>query len=246
MKSVLIIFLTLCSGLALTQSPVPQYTPREIKTLTSDSLSLCSTIYTRPGKSVKTIIGLPMMGHTRESFAPLRDSLVIIGKSVDSSNFSLPSWQLFDLRGHGCSVNRSTEILDRKTMPESEFAKYPADIAGALKGKTGLTIIGASIGANTAALLTEEMSGIDQLVLLSPGMNYRGLEPADAIMTFKGKILLVASSGDEYSYNSVREMASLNPDHCTLMIFDGDAHGTDIINNNPAAMRALVDWLLKN
>lgn len=180
------------------------------------------------------------------SFTPLRDSLTAISRRADSVNFSLPNWQIFDLRGHGASVDRGKVKLDYQTMTESDFIKYPQDISGALKGKTGLTVIGASVGANTAAMLTEQMSGIDQLVLLSPGMNYRGLEPADAIMTFKGKILLVASSGDEYSYNSVREMASLNPDHCTLMIFEGDAHGTDIINDNPAAMRALVDWLLKN
>lgn len=246
MRITMLVSVVFCAGMAIAQSSAFKYSQRDVTTATSDSLLLSSKMYSSPGKSTRSFICLPMMGHTRNSFAPLRDSLTAISRQTDSVNFSLPNWQIFDLRGHGASIHRGEVKLDYRTMTEPEFAKYPTDIAGALKGRTGVTVIGASIGANTAALLTEQMSGIDQLVLLSPGMNYRGLEPADAIMTFKGKILLVASSGDEYSYNSVREMASLNPDHCTLMIFDGDAHGTDIINENPAAMRALVDWLLKN
>jgi pimeloyl-ACP methyl ester carboxylesterase len=186
-----------------------------------------------------------MMGHTTDSYYLLKDSLAAISRRIDSVHFTLPTWRIFDLRGHGCSVRRGKSTLNYESMSDSEFAKYPTDIADALRGTTDLTIIGASIGANTAALLTTEMPSIKRIILLSPGLNYKGLEPADAIMTFKGEVLLVASSGDEYSYKSVREMASLNPDHCTLMIFDGDAHGTDIINDNPAAMRALIDWILK-
>lgn len=242
--AVSILISLVCLSTVLTQPS--QYSSTTVKTVTSDSLTLYSTTYGRPASSSRTFVCLPMMGHTRSSFSPLRDSLVAICKRTDSVNFNLPTFRIFDLRGHGRSIERGTVRLNYKTMPEAEFAKYPGDLEKALRGSTGLTLIGASIGANTAALVTETLKGVDRLVLLSPGMNYRGLEPADALMTFTGQILLVASSGDEYSYNSVRELASLNPDHSTLMIFDGDAHGTDIINDNPAAMRALVDWLMKD
>lgn len=243
-KSALIICL-LAFGIALAQPPAQIYTQKEVKATTRDSLVLCSTSFSAPGKTASTFVCLPMMGHTTDSYFTLKDSLAAINRRIDSVHFTLPAWRMFDLRGHGCSIRRGKSTLSFETMPDTEFAKYPTDIADALTGTTSLTIIGASIGANTAALLTLETPNIKRLILLSPGLNYRGLEPADAVTAFKGEVLLVASSGDEYSYNSVREMASLNPDHCTLMIFDGNAHGTDIINDNPAAMRALIDWILK-
>ncbi|MBK7140890.1 MAG: alpha/beta hydrolase [bacterium] len=246
MKAYLAIILIIACSVGFSQTPVMKVTQTEMKSVARDSLVICSTTFGRSGKAASTFVCLPMMGHTRDSFFPLKDSLTELSKRTDSVNFSLPTWRIFDMRGHGCSVKRGEATLSWESMTETEFAKYPADIADALKGTSNLILIGASIGANTAALLTEEMPEIQRMILLSPGLNYRGLEPADAIMAFKGKILLVASSSDEYSYKSVREMASLNPDHCTLMIFDGDAHGTDIINDNPAAMQALVDWILKN
>jgi pimeloyl-ACP methyl ester carboxylesterase len=198
---------------------------------------------------------LPMLGLTSESY----DELVRSFRQVDTSstkNIKCPRWLRYELRGHGSSRIDGKDILDFRTMPQSQFQKYPNDVLKELRFElapgtiqydtSAITIIGASIGANTAALLTEQMPYIKRLILLSPGLNYKGLEPADAIMTFKGQILLVAAQGDEYSYNSVRELAALNPDHCTLMIFEGDAHGTDIINDSPDAIQALVDWLLKN
>ena len=195
------------------------------------------------------------MAHTVESFEPLTEACNARQRSEELGS-QYPRILAIDLRGHGKSIARGKDTLSFQDLPQHEFAKYPTDVQQVIEGVTAdttlkirkddITIIGASIGANTAALLTVEMPYIKRIVLLSPGLNYKGLEPADAIMTFNGQILLVASQGDEYSYNSVREMAALNPDHCTLMIFEGDAHGTDIINGNPDAMQALVDWLLKN
>ena len=197
---------------------------------------------------------LPMLGLTSESY----DELFRSFRQVDTGstkNVKCPRWLRYDLRGHGSSRIDGKDTLDFRTMPQSQFQKYPNDVLKGLRfaltpgtnqyDTSAITVIGASIGANTAAILTEDIPYIKRLVLLSPGINYKGLQPAEAIKSFQGKILMVASQADEYSYNSVREMARLNSDHVTLMIFEGDAHGTDIINGNPQAMQALVDWLLK-
>jgi pimeloyl-ACP methyl ester carboxylesterase len=236
------------------------FSKSNVEALEADSLLLRGSLEAY-GTATATplVICLPMMGHTMDSYRPLWYAwLDARTNSPAGINNKGPKedWLALDLRGHGASRRKNLDSLDFRTMPVNEFDKYPSDVrlivtklARSPKYKvdtSSLTIIGASIGANTAALLTEQMPYIKRLILLSPGLNYKGLEPADAIMTFKGKILLVASQGDAYSYNSVREMAALNPDHCTLMIFEGDAHGTDIINDSPDAIQALVDWLLKN
>ena len=84
---------------------------------------------------------------------------------------------------------------------------------------------------------------MSKVALLSPGEDYRGLKPAEALKKFKGRILIFACEDDKYSAASSRKLAAMNEEHCTLHIFRGPDHGTDIINHNPEAMRVLVDWL---
>ncbi|MCM2272298.1 MAG: alpha/beta hydrolase [candidate division Zixibacteria bacterium] len=226
------------------------------KTVTlNDSLKMRLEIDQSRSALQPTFICLPMMGNSTTSYEPLLHKLVAVVAADTTHTFQLPRLIRMDLRGHGQSNVLGSDTVNFRTMNESEFAKYPYDAKHALEqlfrdfpgqiDTANLTVIGASIGANTAAMLTQLMPNIKRLVLLSPGINYKGLQPAEAITSFQGEILMVASQGDEYSYNSVREMARLNSDHVTLMIFEGDAHGTDMINSNPQAMQALVDWLLK-
>ena len=221
----------------------------------NDSLKMHLEIDQSKSAHQPTLICLPMMGNSTTSYEPLLHKLVAVVAADTTHMFQRPRLIRFDLRGHGQSNVLGSDTVNFRTLKESDFAKYPHDVKHTLDqlyrdfpgqlDTSDLTVIGASIGANTAAMLTQSMPNIKRIVLLSPGINYGGLQPAEAITSFQGEILMVAAQADEYSYNSVREMARLNSDHVTLMIFEGDAHGTDMINGDPKAMQALVDWLLK-
>ena len=67
---------------------------------------------------------------------------------------------------------------------------------------------------------------IERLILLSPGLNYQGLKPDDAIMTFKGEVLVASAEMNlvQLARNGFAQSRSLYIDD-----IDGDAHGTDII-----------------
>ena len=82
--------------------------------------------------------------------------------------------------------------------------------------------------------------------MLSPGENYRNLIPGESVEKYWSDILIFTAKEDTYSASSSQKLASFNESSCTLQIFDGADHGTDIINNNPEAMKALVDWLLSD
>lgn len=221
----------------------------------NDSLKMHLEIDQSKSALQPTLICLPMMGKSTTSYEPLLHKLVAVVAADTTHTFQMPRLIRLDLRGHGKSNLLGSDTVYFRSMNDADFAKYPHDVKHALDqlfkdfaghlDTTSLTVIGASIGANTAAMLTQLMPNIKRIVLLSPGINYRGLQPAEAIKSFQGEIMMVAAQADEYSYNSVREMARLNSDHVTLMIFEGDIHGTDMINGDPQAMQALVDWLLK-
>lgn len=199
---------------------------------------------------------LPMMGHDHLSYAEFREE-VWVELRTDTLTPALrrPYVLSPDLRGHGKSVAKGDDTLSYETMPEAEFAKYPADVMRAIESVVAdedhqvsgdsIYVVGASIGANTAALLTESRPGIKRIALLSPGLDYRGLRPYDALADFDGEALIYACEGDEYAAESARKLASIAPDRFELHIYPGTDHGTDIINNNKEAMELLVQWLLQ-
>jgi len=219
-----------------------------------DSLQMSMWVTSPESDSTTSmVVLLPMMAHTHESYEPFLNVFASYLQPDSAGGCSLehPRFCSFDLRGHGRSTVRGNDTLAYRTMREDEFAKYPRDVAEGLEavakqrgGQPGnLVVIGASVGANTAIMLTEIVPDVSKVVLLSPGEDYRGLKPAEALKKFKGKVLIFASENDSYAAASSRKLAAMNDKHCTLHIFEGANHGTDIIDNNPEAMEMLLDWL---
>jgi alpha-beta hydrolase superfamily lysophospholipase len=82
-----------------------------------------------------------------------------------------------DARGHGESaVPRS--FLE---FSEADQQKRVLDVQAAegflrSRGKTAIFGVGASIGANAVLVYESEWNSLDGIVLLSPGLDYRGLK----------------------------------------------------------------------
>lgn len=200
------------------------------------------------------IILLHQLGTDHDSYQPFIDALTDYVAS-DAKHGPMPTIISFDLRGHGKSIIRGNDTVRVDNMPNEEFLKYPTDIKQALrellKDKTlgvdtsRIYVVGASIGANSAAILTEISPGISKAALLSPGKSYHTVDPSGAIAKYQGKMLIYASKGDTYSAESSATFAKSNPTHCTLQIFDGDAHGTELLKSNPKAMQQLVEWVVE-
>lgn len=199
---------------------------------------------------------LPMMGHDHLSYAPFREEVWRqLRTDTLSPELRRPYILSPDLRGHGNSTERGDETLTYRDMPVTEFGNYFSDVIAMIDNVVAdedhsvsgdsIYVIGASIGANTAALMTTRRPSVRRLAMLSPGLDYRGLKPYEALQQFDGEVLIYASEEDEYSAESSRKLAAIAPDRFELHIFPGSSHGTDIINNNEDAMRELVHWLLK-
>ena len=196
---------------------------------------------------------LPMMGKKHDSYEPFINALSDFIQS-DSLNKQqpLPYLLSFDLRGHGKSTSLNNNSISYHSMSKEDFAKMPQDVAEMTKQITAdtslhidtnnIAVIGASIGANTAIMLTKLLPGITKVVMLSPGIDYRGLRPVNALKSFSGKSLIFVSKLDTYSASSSQKLAAANR-RCQLNVFEGKEHGTNIINNNSEAMQKLLTWL---
>ena len=114
-----------------------------------------------------------------------------------------------------------------------------------------VAIVGASIGANLALQYQAEHSEMKAAVLLSAGLNYRGVEtePLTVRVLPEQSVFLVGAKGDiRSSGGSCADAASilfniLPARDKKLKVFDGPEHGTDLFTAHPELMDEIVNWL---
>lgn len=227
---------------------------QETTITTGDGLELHAWFHPNPqDEKAPLILLLPMRSMTHESYQLFIDSLT--WRLTSNNSHPLPYLLSFDLRGHGASTSAGEKKLSYSSMSEEEYARIPGDVRDlATKfisdksyniDTTNVIVIGASIGANTAIQLTQLLPAAKTIVALSPGENYLSLKPQEAAAKFTGRMLIMAGQEDKYSASSSVQLVALNSKRIELEMFASGDHGTSIINNDPAAMTKLLDWLYK-
>jgi len=172
-------------------------------------LSLKATMYTPSGSGpLPGVILLHMLGSDRQVWDDngLANTLVENGYAVLS----------VDMRGHG------------ETGSSIDWPLAPEDLQRAWDHFTSLetvdpqrtAVIGASIGANLALVTGADQPAIRTVILLSPGLDYRGVATEGPLEKYGPRpILIVASEEDVYAADSsrtpgtARACLTLNPNY---------------------------------
>lgn len=150
-----------------------------------------------------------------------------------------------DLRHHGANVAEGSDT----EIPEESYALMRHDVEAAVKhlrdkGCTEIAIVGASIGANLALLVAADDPEITNVVLLSPGLDYKGVSSETAIEAYGERpVLIVVSKEDQYSARSGLLLDSMARGYHVLEIYDGAGHGTKMLNREPGLESMLISWL---
>ena len=187
------------------------------------------------------VILLHMMPSDRKSWVKFAEKLQKVG---------LPTLAI-DLRGHGESQGGPESY---KSFSDAEHQNSKLDVITAalfLRSKKvdEFHLVGASIGANLALQYLAEHPNARSAILLSPGLDYRGLKTLPLIgqVPESRGVFLVASADDQYSADTVNQLASqatFDEKH-QLKIFETGGHGTAILENHPGFMDEVVEWLSK-
>lgn len=152
-----------------------------------------------------------------------------------------------DLRKHGANL---AQDAGRPELSPQDFAGMKQDVQAAVahlkaKGFTDIQIVGASIGANLALQVAAEDESVTSVVLLSPGLDYKGVTSEDALAKYGERpLLVVVSKDDRYSAKSGLVLDSQAKGVHSLIIYDAAGHGTKILNKEPQAEPMLLSWLL--
>ena len=201
---------------------------------TEDGVTLAASWYEppRPGPAV---ILVHMLHRSRKDWDAVAQRLASEGIGALA----------FDLRGHGESTagpspgagqsEYGSMVLDVRAV-----RRYLAQRSDVQPSRVG--VIGASIGANLAALAASADGTIASLALLSPSVEYRGLRMTEAVRKIKRPILFVAGDDDPYASRSARELQKEGSGVREILILNQAGHGTMMLSHDPSLTGALVDW----
>jgi alpha-beta hydrolase superfamily lysophospholipase len=224
----------MASLLVFGASPGRASAVQDVSFHTTDDVMIAGSLYlpARPGPAV---ILLHALSRTREDWQSVATRL------SDAGFVTLA----IDLRGHGASgpLPGSASLEDLTGMVADVKAARAFLATRREVSPNRIGIAGASIGANLAILYAAGDPTVRSLVLLSPGLDYRGLRPEAALMKYGDRpALLVASQEDSYSTNSARRFAKSGLGVRELRILDGAGHGTAMIARQSDLAASLVDW----
>lgn len=198
-----------------------------------------------PGKERgNAAILLHMDGRSTEDWRPFADRLNRAGFHVLA----------FDLRGHGKSTKLAGgKSLSYEQLDEAQYLLMVKDVGAAinlLRTRTSanpdaIALVGASVGANIAIKAAAEDPKISNVVLLSPGLEYKGLSSEDAVQRYGERSLFIAvSREDNFAAKSSLVLDSMARGNKALKVYTGAGHGTKMMAREPTLEPDITGWLM--
>ncbi len=212
---------------------------------TKDGVKIAANLYeVKPRKIEGWLVLTHMMPVTKESFQRLAEEFQNIGYESIA----------IDLRGHGESIEaelRGTDAelrgkkikLDYHDFSDSDHQKSILDLEAGVdflvKSRKAtsdkISFIGASIGANLSLQYISEHQEFKTAILLSPGLNYRGIKTEPMVKNLKTgqKVFFVSARDDGDNAEENQKLYGLTPANVInkIKIYKTGGHGTDILKN---------------
>ena len=233
MRSLLVPVSTVAVILAF--SSVSARAEQRVSIRTEDGVTLAASWYEASSRPGPAVILVHMLNRSRKEWDAVAQRLASEGIAALA----------FDLRGHGESSAGPAPAAGQSgyaAMVQDIRAvrRYLAQRSDVQQSRVG--VIGASIGANLAALEASGDATIASLALLSPSVDYRGLRITEAARKVKRPMLLVAGDDDPYASRSARDLQKEGGGMREVLILRQAGHGTVMLSRDPSLTGALVDW----
>jgi alpha-beta hydrolase superfamily lysophospholipase len=145
-----------------------------------------------------------------------------------------------DLRGQGASSGDANWPLAQ------EDVRAALNQLAGLPGIDGLHVfvVGASIGANLGLNACADYAGCAGTVLLSPGLDYRGITTTEAMARLGSRpVLIVASENDNNNPSDSVLLDSMAAGSHRLVIYPSAGHGTDMFTAEPGLFDVILNWI---
>jgi len=219
----------------------PGDTARTISLTTSDGVTIAATVYPVDAPDPPGLILIHMLGADRWTWEP-------VARRAQRAGYLCLA---FDMRGHGESRTRGSETLSYRQFTATDWRGVAADIDAAKRAllqqgadPDNVALVGASVGANLALAYAADHGDVPAVVLVSPGLDYKGVQAEDALLAYgRRPVLLMTSEGDSYSAMSCTKLKRAAPGLCELREYKGATHGTALLDASTTAVEQVFLWL---
>jgi pimeloyl-ACP methyl ester carboxylesterase len=214
----------------------------EVSFTTDDGFKLVGDFYDA-GAGAPVVILLHQLGSDRSEMRSFISLLTNNGFTVLA----------YDARGHGQSTEKNGKTVSWKDFGDYDFADMGLDISAAvdfldLREGRGykLGLLGSSIQSSTALVYAANHEDVAALVMLSPGLDYKGIDTRGPMSLYSGRpVFMAASNGDQTSFESMTALKVLAGDKCIAYEVNGDAHGVALCDSDPTLNLKIEDWLAR-
>ncbi|MBW7866606.1 MAG: hypothetical protein GX580_13025 [Candidatus Hydrogenedens sp.] len=107
-----------------------------------------------------------------------------------------------------------------------------------------LAVLGEELGASLALLYALDEPAMQAVVMLSPGLELRGIDAESAIRRLKDcPVLILSAQNDAYAASSAAALKAAAPVFAEAQSYSGAAQGADLFAANGGAMSQVTQWL---
>lgn len=197
--------------------------PTTVTLTTADGVAL-QAFEGVPARAENGVVFLHMAGRNKEDWQIVAQSFYRQGMMV-----SVP-----DLRGHGANAAGTTA-----TLQPADYTAMVKDVNAAVaslraRGAKRVAIVGAELGANLALVAAADDPGITSVVLLSPGLDVKGVITPDAVKRYGARpALFVASKDDPYGARSATALDAQALGVHRVELYEAAGKGTRMFNREP-------------
>jgi alpha-beta hydrolase superfamily lysophospholipase len=156
-----------------------------------------------------------------------------------------------DLRGHGESEGGP---VGYQNFSDKEHQQTINDLYAGLEflksrnaDTSRIVLVGASIGANLSLQCMTENPNLKKAVLLSPGLNYRGIETVSLVHALKQNqsVLFVSSKDDDNNVEEAKRLYELAFAGKQLHVYERGGHGTHMFftDEQPSLIELIKNFI---
>lgn len=141
----------------------------------------------------------------------------------------------FNFRGFGTSGGTKQVI------------NAPVDVEAAKdfllkRGARDVAYVGASMGG-TASIIAGDNQDPLAIAAISAPTRFMGLDAPLSATAVQRPVLLMASRDDDEAFEALKEFEGALPNPEDTKIYDGDAHGTNLLRAKPEAVDEIIEFL---
>lgn len=179
-----------------------------------------------------------------------RSEFIGLAKQLQSSGINALA---YDARGHGESILKNGGKVSYEAFTDKDFMDTTVDMASAVRflrdtkkitAKSPIGIVGASIQSSTGLVYASDHPNVKAVVLLSPGLDYHGIDTKGPMARYGNRpVYLAASINDSGSYKAVKELESIASGAKKKEILSDGGHGAAMFRKDPGLQDRVAEWL---